>query len=128
VKKLGKCERSKAFGRDITEFIEQQLIQVPKGKTYLASTDIVESYLSKFKLLNQRFANVHGINQSVLLFGALTAKITPEKVKTAMEAVPWSKVKQWISEKIPVSNLAKRCKALFNDNKEQKSATTSSAK
>ena len=40
-----------------------------------------------------------------------------------MEAVPWSKVKQWVKEKLPVSNLAKRCKALFGDNnKEQKPA------
>jgi hypothetical protein len=128
IKKLGNCERSRAFGCDITKFLEQQLIQVPVGKTYLASTDIVESVIGKFKLLNQRFANVYDINQSVLLFGTITAKITPEKVKTAMEAVPWSKVKQWIKEKIPVSNLAKRCKALFHDDSEQKQATTLAAK
>ncbi len=128
IKKLGNCELSKTFGCDITEFLEQQLIQVPFGSTYLASTDIVESLIGKFKLLNQRFANVHGINQSVLLFGTITADLTPEKVKTAMEAVPWSKVKQWIKEKIPVSNLSKRYKAFFNKNQEQKSATTLSGK
>ncbi len=94
----------------------------------LVSTDIVESLIGKFKLLNQRFSNVYDINQSVLLFGTITAQITPEKVKTAMETVPWSKVKHWIKEKIPVSNLAKRCKALFNDSQEQKSAITLSAK
>jgi hypothetical protein len=129
VKRLGNCERSRAFGNDITAFLEQQLTQVPKGKTYLASTDIVESVIGKFKFLNQRVASVYGINQSILLFGAITAKITPEKVKNAMEAVPWSKVKQWFKEKLPVSNLAKRCKALFgDDSKEQKPATCSETK
>lgn len=127
IKKLGNCERSMAFGCEVTKFLEQQLIQVPKGKTYLASTDIVESLIGKFKFLNHK-ANVYEINQSVLLFGTITAKITPEKVKTAMEAVPWTKVKQWIKEKIPVSNLAKRCKTLFHDRIEQKSATTLPAK
>jgi hypothetical protein len=125
IKRLGNCERSRAFGNDIMEFLEQQLTQVPKGKTYLASTDIIESVIGKFKFLNQRVASVFGINQSILLFGAITAKITPEKIKNAMEAVPWSKIKQWVKEKLPVSNFAKRCKALFDDvSPEQKPATS----
>lgn len=124
LKKLGNCERSKAFASDITEFIDQQLIQVPFGTTYLASTDIIESLIGKFKRLNQRVATVHGFNQSVLLFGTLTAKITPEKVKMAMETVSWATVKQWVKENVPISNWAKRCKALFDKNKEQKPTTT----
>jgi len=34
-----------------------------------------------------------------------------------METVPWSKVKQWFKEKVPESNWAKRCQALFGGNK-----------
>jgi hypothetical protein len=69
----------------------------------------------KFKFLNQRTASIYGLNQSVLLFGTLTTEITPEKVKTAMETVPWTKVKQWTFEQIPVSNLTKRYRALFQE-------------
>ena len=69
--------------------------------------------------MNQRVA-VNGINQSALLFGSITAQITPEKIKTAMETVSWSKVKQWFEEKVPLSNWAKRCQAfLSNDGKQQ---------
>ena len=86
---LGQCERSIAFARDIMEFLEQQVTKVPIWKNYLGSTNIIESLIGKFKLLNQRIV-VNGINQSALLFGSIMANITPEKVKTAMETVPWS--------------------------------------
>ena len=37
-----------------------------------------------------------------------------------METVPWSSVKQWFEEKVPLSNWAKRCQAfLSNDEKQQ---------
>ena len=110
---LGQCGRSKAFANDVMEFLEQQVARVPLGQNYLGSTDIIESLIGKFKLLNFRVA-VNGINQSALLFGSITAQITPEKIKTAMETVPWSKVKQWFEEKVPLSNWAKRCQAFLS--------------
>ena len=128
IKKLSYSELSRAFGCEIIEFLEQQIQKVPLGKTYLASSDIIESLIGKFKFLNQRVASVYGLNQSVLLFGTLTAEITPEKVKKTMETVPWAKVKRWTFEQIPVSNLTKRYRALFKDSLEQKPATTLSAK
>jgi hypothetical protein len=115
IKELSNCELSHAFGCEVIEFLEQQIQKVPLGKTYLASSDIVESLIGKFKFLNQRVASIYGLNQSVLLFGTLTAEITPKKIKNAMETVSWNKIKQWTHEQIPVSNVAKRYQALFKE-------------
>jgi hypothetical protein len=52
-------------------------------------------------------------NQSVLLFGAITSEITPEKVKIAMETVPWVKVTPWTKEQILDSNLSKRSSSII---------------
>lgn len=100
------------------EFLEQQVTKVPTDRYYLGSTDIIESLIGKFKLLNQRIV-VNGINQSALLFGSIMANITPEKVKIAMETVPWLLVKQWFEKKVPLSNWAKRCQAFLSHEKTQ---------
>lgn len=95
------------FKQKIIDYIVQEISQIPKGKTLLATSDIIESIFGKYKQFSSR-TPVKQMGQMVLNISLATMKLTNSYVKKALETVRYIDLKAWSSQVFGQSILSKR--------------------
>lgn len=104
--------RAAALSQRLVEQIQQEAAQVPKGSTWLASSDIIESVFGKYKQFAAR-APLKEIGKLILTLPACVGKFSDQLIQEAMEAVRTADVQRWVDEHLGPSMLAKRREALL---------------
>jgi len=111
IAKIAQTERSRAFGRQIIEFLREQAAQVKPGETMLASSDVIESLFGKYKAIVER-SPMNAMTVMVLQVAAITSERTPDVIREAMETVSMADVNGWFEANGEPTLLAKRRAAL----------------
>lgn len=102
--------RTQAFKTQLIHYLEQETQSIPTDTSLLASSDIIESLFGKYKLFSSKSPLKH-MGHLLLTLPLLTANLSTELVKTALESISFDDVQQWYGECFGVSPLAKRRKA-----------------
>jgi hypothetical protein len=91
-----------------TQFANSQLKaeaeQVPLGEKWLGSSDVIESLFGQYKYSSGR-APFPQIGANVLLLPVLTSKLSGELIRTALETVKGTDVRERVQENIGDSTL-----------------------
>lgn len=90
---------AKELNSEILNFIKKEQTICKEGEILLHSSEIIESLFGKFKYMEneQSHSNFTGF---ILSIGAIISKKTNEVIKTALETVTNSKVKEWCDKNI----------------------------
>ncbi len=107
--------RTQAFKAKLIEYLERETQAIPKDTSWLASSDIIESLFGKYKLFSAKSPLKH-MGHLLLSLPLLTANLSTEVVKTALETVSFDDVQQWYHEHFGQSPLAKRRQAFHPTN------------
>ena len=100
-------ERGWVFRADVLAFVRQQGNQVPRGRTYVGSTDVLESLFGKYKRRVEE-APFREIGASILALPVLATELTEELVKEALETVRATDVKEWLEQELGSSPQKKK--------------------
>jgi hypothetical protein len=76
------------FPQNIGEYIKTEIEQIPKGKTFLATSDIIESIFGKYKHFSSR-CPLKQIGQMILSISLCTMNLATSVVKQALENVSY---------------------------------------
>ena len=99
--------QAKLLSIQLLDFIKKQQKVCKEDERLLHSSQILESLFGKLKFLEKEQAR--GSFTSLLLsVGAMVSKTTDAVVKTAMETVNTSTIKQWCQDKIGFTIQAQR--------------------
>ena len=98
---------SSEFNQKVIEYIANEISQIPKDKTLLATSDIIESIFGKYKQFYSR-TPVKQMGQMVLNISLSTINLTNYYVKQALETVRYLDLKAWSSQVFGQSMLSKR--------------------
>ncbi|WP_041565479.1 hypothetical protein [Nostoc punctiforme] len=96
-----------AFRHNILEYITVESSQIPLEKTFLATSDIIESIFGKYKHFSSR-CPFKQIGQMILNISLCTMNFTSLMVKEALETVRYLDLKAWSSQVFGQSTLSKR--------------------
>jgi hypothetical protein len=96
-----------AFRHNILEYITVESSQIPLEKTFLATSDIIESIFGKYKHFSSR-CPFKQIGQMILNISLCTMNFTGLMVKEALETVRYLDLKAWSSQVFGQSTLSKR--------------------
>lgn len=81
--------------------------QIPVGKTFLATSDVIESIFGKYKNLSSR-CPIKQMGQMVLNISLCTMNLATSVIKQALENVRYIDLKDWSSQVFGQSMLSKR--------------------
>jgi hypothetical protein len=101
-----------AFQHNILEYITIESSQIPTGRTFLATSDIIESIFGKYKHFSSR-SPLKQMGQMVLNISLCTMNLAASVVKEALESVRYLDLKAWSSQVFGQSMLSKR-KTVFS--------------
>lgn len=96
-----------AFQQNIWEYITNEIEQIPKRKTFLATSDIIESIFGKYKHFSSR-CPLKQIVQMILSISLCTMNLATSVVKQALENVRYIDLLDWSSQVFGQSMLSKR--------------------
>lgn len=99
--------RLESFKTYILAYLRSQVASLSPDQTLLASSDVLESIFGKYKLFSSE-RSFKEIGQMVLTIPLFTAKLTPQWVKQALEAIPMADVQTWAKQTFGQSMLSKR--------------------
>ena len=102
------------FQQQIFDYITNQCEQIKEQKTFLASSDVIESLFGKYKQFSAR-CPLKEMGQMLLTICLSTMNLTTTVVKNALETISFADVEQWFAEVFGQSMLSKR-KTLFSAN------------
>lgn len=100
------------FRNQILSYLHTQSEPIPPDQTWLASSDVLESIFGKYKLFSAE-RSFKEIGQMILTIPLFTTKLTPHRVKQALETIHITDVKEWAKQLFGQSMLSKR-RALLN--------------
>jgi hypothetical protein len=100
-------DRGKVFRAEVLAFVHRQGSQVPSGRTYVGSTDVLESLFGKYKRKVEE-APFREIGASILALPVLVTELTEELVKEAMETVRGMDVQKWLEQELGSSPQKKK--------------------
>ena len=100
-------KRTQAFQAKVMHYLDQETQGIPDNRSWLASSDIIESLFGKYKLFSEKSPLKH-MGHLLLTLPLLSAQLSPEGVTTALETISFDDVQQWYSQCFGVSPLAKR--------------------
>jgi hypothetical protein len=100
-----------AFQTEMLAQIEREAAQIPKGATWLASSDIIESVFGHYKAFTAR-GPLKEIGKLVLTIPALLSELTPTVIREAMASVRSIDVEKWAQTHLGDSMLKRRRRAL----------------
>ena len=100
-------DSAKQMAAELVEFVSgQESLAKPKER-FPGSTEVLESCFGKFKQLEKQQSR-GGFTQLLLGFGSLLAKLTPQTVRTALEASSVADVRAWAAHHLGVTLFAQR--------------------
>jgi hypothetical protein len=101
------------FQQHIDDYIIAQSCHVKNEKTFLATSDVIESLFGKYKQFSAR-CPFKEMGQMLLTICLSTMNLTNSVIKTALEAISFADVEAWLAEVFGQSMLSKR-KTLFSE-------------
>ena len=104
--------RLERFKNYILAYLQNHTSALPLNQTLLASSDVLESIFGKYKLFSAE-RSFKEIGQMVLTIPLFTTKLTPQRVKLALESIRMVDVQAWAKQTFGQSMLSKR-RSLFN--------------
>jgi hypothetical protein len=99
------------FYQNICDYVTNQSAHIEEGKTFLATSDVIESLFGKYKRFSAR-CPFKEMGQMLLTIGLSTMELTNNFVKNALEKVSFAEVQTWLAKVFGQSVLSKR-KTLF---------------
>lgn len=100
------------FQQRICDYLVTQSSDIPDEKTFLATSDVIESLFGKYKQFSAR-CPFKEMGQMLLTMCLSTMNLTNTVVKNALEAISFADVEAWLAEVFGQSMLSKR-KTLFS--------------
>ena len=119
--KKSKNLRTEGLVKDIIAYLKDETKNLPKGQTFLGSSDVIESIFGKYKIFSSS-GPLKEVGKMILTIPIFTAKITSKIVKLAMETVKIKDVEEWAEHVFGQSDLSKRRQAFCSNAKDTKSA------
>ena len=113
--------RAQAFGDKVTEAVKVEAAKIPKGMLMLGCSDVIESIFGKYKQISSR-SPLKTMGQLVLTLPLMTATLTVDLVKQAMENISNYDLEQWVSDNLGTSELALRRRTIPGPKTEKNSA------
>lgn len=104
--------RWQLFRNQILTYLQTQSEPLPSDQTWLASSDVLASIFGKYKLFSSE-RSFKEIGQMILTIPLFTTKLTPQRVKQALETIRITDVKEWAHQLFGQSMLSKR-RSLLN--------------
>lgn len=101
-------KRAFSFASRITKFFKEEGKKVKSGLRLLGSSEVIESVIGRYKLIEERSCGTRSVTPTILAIGALVGEITPETIKKALEETSTSKLREWCHENIGETDCAKR--------------------
>ncbi|MGJ5634978.1 hypothetical protein ABF638_38175, partial [Nostoc sp. CALU 1950] len=101
------------FEQNICDYIVLQSSHIKDRKTFLATSDVIESLFGKYKYFSSR-CPFKEMGQMLLTICLSTMNLTNTVVKNALESISFSDVEAWLAEVFGQSMLSKR-KTLFSE-------------
>jgi len=99
----------------LVRFFEEETKKFDSNKTWLGTSDIIESIFGKYKVFSEKTPMVE-IGKTILTIPALVSKVSHSEVKEAMESISNRDLNEWIKNNLGESLFSKRKKA-FSSNK-----------
>jgi hypothetical protein len=99
--------RLQRFRNFILTYLRSHIAPLSPDQTLLASSDVLESIFGKYKLFSAE-RSFKEIGQMVLTIPLFTAKLTPQRIKLALETISMSDVQSWAKQIFGQSMLSKR--------------------
>ena len=100
------------FQQQILDYVSNQCEQIKSEKSFLATSDVIESLFGKYKQFSAR-CPLKEMGQMLLTICLSTMKLTKVEEKKALETISFADVEQWLGEVFGKSMLSKR-KSLFS--------------
>ncbi len=94
----------------IVGYMNEQSCGCPIDESLLGTSDVLESLFGKYKTYSSR-SSFKELGASLLLLPVLTARLTSDMIRNALEAVSVVALKQWVESNIGITALAQRIKA-----------------
>lgn len=104
--------RWQLFRNQILTYLQTQSQPIPPDQTWLASSDVLESIFGKYKLFSSE-RSFKEIGQMILTIPLFTTKLTPQRVKQALQTIRTTDVNEWARQLFGQSMLSKR-RSLLN--------------
>jgi hypothetical protein len=101
------------FQQNICDYIVTQSSHIKSGKSFLATSDVIESLFGKYKYFSAR-CPFKEMGQMLLTICLSTMNLTNTVVKDALESTSFAEVEAWLDEVFGQSTLSKR-KTLFSE-------------
>lgn len=101
------------FQQHICDYVVIQSSRIQDDKTFLATSDVIESLFGKYKHFSAR-CPFKEMGQMLLTICLSTMNLTNTIVKNALEAISFADVEAWLTEVFGQSMLSKR-KTLFSE-------------
>ncbi len=99
--------RLQQFKNLILAYLRSHIAPLSSDQTLLASSDVLESIFGKYKLFSSE-RSFKEIGQMILTIPLFTIKLTPQRIKLALETISMSDVQAWAKETFGQSMLSKR--------------------
>ena len=103
--------RLQRFRDFILAYLRTHIEPLSSDQTVLASSDVLESIFGKYKLFSAE-RSFKEIGQMILTIPLFTTKLTPQRVKLALETISMSDVQSWAKQTFGQSMLSKRRRVL----------------
>jgi len=107
VKPFPLTRRAENFKNKILEYLEEETRSIPAGETFLATSDILESILGKYKIFSSK-SPLKEVGKMLLTIPLCTIHITAATVKEALEKIHHKDIENWSVEVLGQSMLSKR--------------------
>jgi hypothetical protein len=98
--------RLRGFLARVLWYLRAEGGKVPRGESWLGTSDVIESLFGKYKWLGEK-APYAEVGASVLALPVLTTELTGELLHEALSAVSGDDVRDWVSEHVGRSTLSK---------------------
>lgn len=110
----GLCVRALRFAKSTIKFLKAEGRAIPREKTLLGSSEIIESIFGKYKQVEERIKATKSITPCILTIGAIVGKQTSEDVLKALQTITMKKIYEWKEQWIGKSDLCKRREVFQN--------------
>ena len=100
-------DSAKQMAAELVDFVSKQESLARPKERFPGSTEVLESCFGKFKQLEKQQSR-GGFTQLLLGFGSLLAKLTPQTVRTALEASSVADIRDWAAQHLGVTLFAQR--------------------
>jgi hypothetical protein len=98
--------RVRCFVARVLAYLRQEGNKIPRGESWLGTSDVIESLFGKYKWLGDK-APYAEVGASVLSLPVLTTELTGELLHEALSQVSVADVRAWVAQHVGRSTLSK---------------------